>query len=142
MEEKLMQILADYFELNDTYAYNLTRDKRAFSVGTVTIDDFEEFNMDVIADIADFLIKNGVTIAHPTEKGGEEWMAELLKQLFELFVKKRWLKTIDKECDKYNKIKSKLSRQQYVVNSLLAEYKKIYGEDLRTPKERGGENWK
>ena len=67
-------------------------------------------------------------------------MAELLKQSFELFVKKRWLKTIDKECDKYNKIKSKLSRQQYVVNSLLAEYKKIYGEDLRTPKERGGEN--
>ena len=66
-------------------------------------------------------------------------MAELLKQSFELFVKKRWLKTIDKECDKYNKIKSKLSRQQYVVNSLLAEYKKIYGEDLRTPKERGVE---
>ena len=66
-------------------------------------------------------------------------MADLLKQSFELFVKKRWLKTIDKECDKYNKIKSKLSRQQYVVNSLLAEYKKIYGEDLRTPKERGGE---
>ena len=66
-------------------------------------------------------------------------MAELLKQSFELFVKKRWLKTIDKECDKYNKIKSKLSRQQYVVNSLLAEYKKIYGEDLLTPKERGEE---
>lgn len=66
-------------------------------------------------------------------------MAGLLKQSFELFVKNRWLKTIDKECDKYNKIKSKLSRQQYVVNSLLAEYKKIYGEDLRTPKERGGE---
>lgn len=67
-------------------------------------------------------------------------MAELLKRSFELFVKKRWLKTIDKECDKYNKIKSKLSRQQYVVNSLLTEYKRIYGEDLRTPKERGGEN--
>ena len=65
-------------------------------------------------------------------------MAELLKRLFELFAKNRWLKTIDKECDKYNKIKSKLSRQQYVVNSLLAEYKKKYGEDLRTPKERGG----
>ena len=66
-------------------------------------------------------------------------MAELLKRSFELFVKKRWLKTIDKECDKYNKIKSKLSRQQFVVNSLLAEYKKRYGEDLRAPKERGGE---
>ena len=64
-------------------------------------------------------------------------MAELLKRSFELFVKKRWLKIIDKECDKYNKIKGKLSRQQYVVNSLLAEYNKIYGEDLRTPEERG-----
>ena len=64
-------------------------------------------------------------------------MAELLKQSFELFIKNRWLKTIDKECDKYNKIKSKLSCQQYVVNSLLEEYKKIYGEDLRTPNERG-----
>ena len=66
-------------------------------------------------------------------------MAELIKKSFELFVKKRWLRTIEKETDKYNKIKSKLFRQQYVVNSLLAEYKKIYGEDLRTPKERGGE---
>jgi hypothetical protein len=66
-------------------------------------------------------------------------MAELLKRSFELFVKKRWLKIIDKECDKYNKIKGKLSRQQYVINSLLAEYKKIYGEDLHTPKERSNE---
>lgn len=66
-------------------------------------------------------------------------MGELLKRSFELFVKKRWLKTIDKECDKYNKIKSKLSRQQYVVNALLERYKEIYGEDLCTPKERGGE---
>ena len=65
-------------------------------------------------------------------------MAELLKRSFELFVKNRWLKIIDKECDKYNKIKNELSRQQYVVNSLLAEYNKKYGEDLRTPKERGG----
>ena len=72
MKEKLMQILADYFELNDTYAYNLTRDKRAFAAGTVTIDDFEEFDMDVVADIADFLIKNGVTINYPTEKGDVE----------------------------------------------------------------------
>ena len=62
-------------------------------------------------------------------------MGELLKQSFELFVKKRWLKTIDKECNKYKKLKSKLFRQQYVVNSLLAEYKKKYGEDLRTPPE-------
>lgn len=66
-------------------------------------------------------------------------MAELLKQSFELFVKKRWLKTIQKEIDRHNKIKHKLSRQQYIVNALLERYKEIYNEDLRTPKERGGE---
>lgn len=31
-------------------------------------------------------------------------MGELLKRSFELFVKERWLKTIDKETDKYNKL--------------------------------------
>ena len=61
-------------------------------------------------------------------------MAELLKRSFELFVKKRWLKTIDKETDKYNRLKRKLFRQQYVVNALLEEYMKKYGEDLRKPK--------
>jgi hypothetical protein len=69
-------------------------------------------------------------------------MAELLKllrKIFELSCRTRWLKIIDKECNKYNKIKNKLSCQQYVINSLLEEYKKKYGEDLRTPKERGGE---
>lgn len=65
-------------------------------------------------------------------------MYELIKRSFELFVKKRWLKTIDKEIDKYNKLKSKLFRQQYVVNSLLEEYRKKYGESLRTPL-KGGE---
>ena len=58
-------------------------------------------------------------------------MFELLKQTFELFVKKRLLKTFDRECDKYNKIKNKLSRQQYVVNSLLEEYNKIYGKEYK-----------
>lgn len=71
MKEKLMQILANYFDLSDTYAYNLTRDKQAFAVGTMSLDDFEEFDEDTISDIADYLIKNGVRLAaHPTEKAG------------------------------------------------------------------------
>lgn len=35
-------------------------------------------------------------------------MAELLKRTFELFVKKRWLKTIYKEYDKYKKIEKQI----------------------------------
>ena len=67
-------------------------------------------------------------------------MAELLKlikETFELSVKMRWLKTINKEIDKCNKIKEQLDRQRYVVNSLLKEYMEIYGEDLRKVKDNG-----
>ena len=58
-------------------------------------------------------------------------MKELIKRSFNLWCKMRWLKMIDKECDKYNKLKSRLSRQQLVVNKLLDEYKKIYEETNR-----------
>ena len=50
-------------------------------------------------------------------------MKNLLKESFELFCKKNWLRIIHKECDKYNKLKSKLNRQQYVVNALVKRYK-------------------
>ena len=65
-------------------------------------------------------------------------MRELFKRRFELFVKMRWLKTINKETDKYKKLTEKSNRQLYVVNALLKRYHEIYGEDLRKGK-GGGE---
>lgn len=65
-------------------------------------------------------------------------MKELLKRRFELFVQMRWLKTIDKETDKYKRLAEKSNRQLHVVNELLKEYHKIYGENLRKA-EKGGE---
>ena len=64
---KLVELLAKYFTIGDSYAYNLTRVKEAFAVDTVTIDDFVEFNDEVVADIADHLIANGVTV--------QEWIS-------------------------------------------------------------------
>lgn len=64
-------------------------------------------------------------------------MKALLKKRFELFVKMRWLKTINKETDKYKKLEEKSNRQLYVVNALLKEYYKKYGEDLRKISEGG-----
>ena len=61
-------------------------------------------------------------------------MRELLKREFELFVRMRWLKTIDKETDKYRKLISKLNRQVHVVKALQEKYCEIYGEDLRKRK--------
>ena len=54
----LQKILNDYFDIpNDTYAYNLTRDKHAFVIGTMGFDDFEEFDEDTTRDLAEYIIK-------------------------------------------------------------------------------------
>jgi hypothetical protein len=58
-------------------------------------------------------------------------LKELIKQSFELSVKKRWLKEIDRAVDRYKKAYAKATREHYVMNKLIEEYKKIYGEDLR-----------
>lgn len=52
----LKKLFMEYFRIGvDCYAYNLTRDKSAFECGTVKVDDFEEFNEEVIDDIIDFI---------------------------------------------------------------------------------------
>ena len=56
---------------------------------------------------------------------------DLLKRTFELWVKKRWLKEIDRAVDRYKKAYAKANREHYVMNKLIEEYNKIYGEDLR-----------
>ena len=57
--ERLKDVLMDYFDVNnDTYAYNLTRDKKAFGVGTMTFDDFEEFSEETIDDIVNYIKRN------------------------------------------------------------------------------------
>ena len=58
-------------------------------------------------------------------------MSELLKRSFEIWCKKRWLKTIDRACDKYEKIRKKANRQAYVVNALVRRYNEIYDESLK-----------
>lgn len=63
--EKLVEIFAKYFTIGDSYEYSLTRVKEAFAVGTMTLDDFVEFDDDKVADIANFLIANGVTVKEP-----------------------------------------------------------------------------
>lgn len=62
MREKLIEILSRYFDIGDSYAYNLTRVKEAFHIGTMSFEDFQEFDDETVADIADFLLENGVIV--------------------------------------------------------------------------------
>lgn len=67
VRKKLVELLAKYFDIGDSYAYNLTKVKSAFACGTMGFDDFEEFDQETVADIADYLIANGVTV--------QEWIS-------------------------------------------------------------------
>lgn len=59
-KSKLKTALMKYFEIDgDCYHYNLTRVKSARLVGTLTIDDFVEFDEEIIDDIVDFAFKQG-----------------------------------------------------------------------------------
>ena len=67
----------------------------------------------------------------------------LIKEIAELWVRRRWVKEVNKACDKYVKTKEKidkrhekdqekLKRYGYVANIMIQEYKDRYGmEDLR-----------
>lgn len=61
-KEKLVELLSKYFDIGDSYAYNLTRAKSAFSCGTIGLDDFKEFGDETVDDIVSYLIANGVTV--------------------------------------------------------------------------------
>lgn len=62
IKKKLVKLLSEYFNIGDSYAYNLTRVKSAFTCGTIRFDDFEEFDEETVEDIAAHLIANGVTL--------------------------------------------------------------------------------
>lgn len=57
-KENLYEVLIDFFGLNNsdgTYVYDLTRVKEAFHVGTMTLDDFEEFDEERVDELANYL---------------------------------------------------------------------------------------
>lgn len=57
-------------------------------------------------------------------------MKELLKQSFEFWCKKRWLKAIDKEIDRYNNLYHKTKNQHHILSTMVNRYNEIYGENL------------
>lgn len=62
MREKLIDILSNYFRIGNSYHYMLERIKEAFGMGTMSLEDFREYDEDDVAEIAEHLIQNGVTI--------------------------------------------------------------------------------
>ena len=57
-------------------------------------------------------------------------MLDLLKRSFDIFVKKRWLKEIDKAIDRHKKAQTKANREYYVLTKLVEAYNEKYNDNL------------
>lgn len=55
--EKLMAVLRDYFSIGDSYTYELTRVKSAFDIGTMSLDDFKEWEEEDISCLCDYILR-------------------------------------------------------------------------------------
>lgn len=55
--DKIHSAINEHIDIEDTYAYFLTREKSSFSVGTVTLDDFEEWTDSDVADLTDLIME-------------------------------------------------------------------------------------
>ena len=88
MIRKLTDILSAYFKIGDSYHYTLGRDKEAFAIGTMGLDDFKEYTEETVEEIAAHLIENGVTVPRwipvaerlPTEDDADERGCVLVQQ--------------------------------------------------------------
>lgn len=75
VREKLVELLAKYFDIGDSYCYNLTRTKNAFAYGTMGFNDFEEFDDETVDEIASHLIAHGVTFKDVPDTNVGEWIS-------------------------------------------------------------------
>ena len=56
-------------------------------------------------------------------------MANILKEYFELWVKKRWLLFIERELIRQNNLRNRWKRQGYVVKRLVNRYNELYPDE-------------
>ena len=57
-------------------------------------------------------------------------MIELIKRTYNIWCKKRWLKIIEREVDRYHRMNANIKVQRFVVNELIKEYNDTYNENL------------
>lgn len=64
--EQLIAALEKYFEIGDSDTYELTRVKEAFSIGTMSLQDFVEWDSENVAALCDYLFERTERPVTPT----------------------------------------------------------------------------
>ena len=56
LKEKIAEAISNHVSLEDTYTYELKRVKSAFEVGTMSLEDFEEWTDENVEDLAETIV--------------------------------------------------------------------------------------
>lgn len=75
LKEKIAAAISNHVSLEDTYTYELTRTKSAFEVGTMSLEDFEEWTEENVDDLA----KAIVGVLQPQLNENQQIVLEWLK---------------------------------------------------------------
>lgn len=74
--DKIHSAINEHIDIEDTYAYFLTREKSSFSVGTVTLDDFEEWTDSDVADLTDSIMEKINPEINENQQVVLDWLKE------------------------------------------------------------------
>lgn len=76
LKEKIAESISKHIALEDTYTYQLKRAKAAFEVGTMSLEDFEEWSEENVDDLA----KEIVDVLQPQLNENQQVVLEWLKK--------------------------------------------------------------
>lgn len=75
LKEKISEAISTHISLDDTYTYELTRVKTAFEVGTMCLEDFEEWSDENVNNLAESI----VDVLQPQLNDNQKIVLEWLK---------------------------------------------------------------
>lgn len=74
LKEKIAEAISKHVSIEDTYTYDLKRTKFAFEVGTMSLEDFEEWTDENVEDLAETIVDALQPQLTPNQQIVLEWL--------------------------------------------------------------------
>ncbi|MCO5496074.1 MULTISPECIES: hypothetical protein [Enterococcus] len=78
LKEKIAEAISNHVSLEDTYTYELKRVKAAFEVGTMSLEDFEEWTEKNVDDLAKSIVEALQPQLNKNQQIVLEWLKEYM----------------------------------------------------------------
>lgn len=126
LKEKIAAAISNHVSLEDTYTYELTRTKSAFEVGTMSLEDFEEWTEENVDDLA----KAIVDVLQPQLNENQQIVLEWLKSTWKDKKKNCWFpfEVINSLYYQFDVAWGKVSYEEFKRIEKDKPYIKAYGE--------------